>query len=69
MKPTERGSGRRFGARAAPFRIGVSFQGKSGLILFDQMRAVDKARLVQRLGSLDGDTLEQTLTVLRELFA
>jgi pemK family protein len=57
------------GARAAPFRIGVSFQGKSGLILLDQMRAVDKARLVQRLGSLDGDTLEQTLAVLRELFA
>ncbi|WP_233568275.1 type II toxin-antitoxin system PemK/MazF family toxin [Neisseria chenwenguii] len=57
------------GARPAPFRIEVSFQGKNGLILTDQMRVVAKNRLVQRLGSLDNDTLTQTLAVLRELFA
>ncbi|ASK26551.1 growth inhibitor PemK [Neisseria chenwenguii] len=57
------------GARPAPFRIEVSFQGKNGLILTDQMRVIAKNRLVQRLGSLDNDTLTQTLAVLRELFA
>ncbi|MDQ6677805.1 MAG: type II toxin-antitoxin system PemK/MazF family toxin [Acidobacteriota bacterium] len=36
-------------SRAAPFRIGIMHGGLKGLILLDQMRAVDKTRLAQKL--------------------
>ena len=39
-------------SRPAPFRIPVSHNGQKGLILLDQVRAVDKIRLVKRLGAL-----------------
>ncbi len=39
------------GSRAAPFRVPVTFQGKAGLMLLDQIRTVDKSRLVKWLGS------------------
>ncbi len=56
------------GARAAPFRIGVTFQGKRGLVLLDQLRTVDKVRLVKRLGVLTAPTLALTLKTLQEVF-
>ncbi|MDB5480638.1 MAG: Transcriptional modulator of MazE/toxin, MazF [Caulobacteraceae bacterium] len=57
------------GSRAAGFRVAVRFQGQDGLILLDQMRALDKARLVRRLGDVPAATLNATLAVLREVFA
>lgn len=57
------------GSRPAPFRIPVDFQGKSGLILPEQMRAVDKVRLVKKVGGLDAQTLTKLLSVLQEMFA
>jgi mRNA interferase MazF len=56
------------GSRPAPFRIPVSFQGVSGLILLDQIRTLDKSRLTRRLGAIENPTLLDTLAVLRELF-
>lgn len=56
-------------SRPAPFRIGLTHAGQRGLILLDQIRAVDKARLVKRLGSVSGKTLGMTLDTLREVFA
>jgi mRNA interferase MazF len=56
------------GSRPAPFRIPVRFEGKDGLILIDQMRTLDKSRLVRRLGVVARPTLSATLAVLRELF-
>ena len=56
------------GSRAAPFRVHVRFQGKDGLVLADQMRALDKKRLLKRLGRVDAATLDAMLTVLREVF-
>ncbi len=56
------------GKRAAPFRVPVRHAGKDGLILLDQIRSLDKKRLVKRLGSLSTDKLETTLTVLRSVF-
>ena len=55
--------------REAPFRIGVSHSGRKGLILLDQVRAVDKTRLVKRLGAVSPKTLAATLTTLQEVFA
>ena len=57
------------GSRPAPFRVPVRFQGKDGLILPDQMRTLDKRRLVKPLGRVEDQTIEEVLRVLRELFA
>jgi mRNA interferase MazF len=57
------------GNRPAPFRISLKFEGKSGLILLDQIRALDKQRLVKRLGQLDARTLRTTLGRLQDVFA
>lgn len=57
------------GSRPAPFRIPIQFQGKTGLILLDQMRTLDKQRLVKRLGTARRTTVEKLLTVAQELFA
>ena len=56
------------GSRPAGFRIAVTFQGKSGLILLDQVRTLDKSRLVKRLGAVHGATLEKTLRTLQAVF-
>lgn len=52
----------------APFRVPVTHGGTKGLILLDQMRTVDKARLVKRAGAVTGTTLTATLTTLQEVF-
>ena len=57
------------GSRPAPFRIAVRHAGKNGLILLDQLRAVDKARLVKRSGAIGLATLRATLEALAEVFA
>lgn len=56
-------------SRSAPFRIGVAHGGKEGLILLDQMRAVDKVRSLKKLGALSPRTLTATLSTLQEVFA
>lgn len=56
------------GSRPAPYRIAVRFEGKAGLILLDQLRTLDKTRLIRRLGAVGKPTLAATLAVLRELF-
>jgi len=52
----------------APFRIGVTHGGQKGLILLDQVRAVEKIRLTQKLGVVSAKTLTSTLTTLQEVF-
>jgi mRNA interferase MazF len=56
------------GSHPAPFRIAVRHAGKNGLILLDQIRTIDKSRLVKRAGSLTASTLSATLATLREVF-
>ncbi len=54
---------------AAPFRVPVTHAGKKGLVLVDQLRTVDKVRLVKRLGGLSPKTMAATLSTLQEVFA
>ena len=56
------------GGRAAPYRIPVTFRGRAGLILLDQLRALDRMRMIRRIGTVTGDTLRSTLAALREMF-
>jgi len=57
------------GSLPAGFRVGLTFQGKSGLIVLDQIRTLDRARLVKRLGALRPATLALTLHTLQAMFA
>ncbi len=57
------------GNKPAPFRVPVSFQDKTGLILLDQVRTLDKIRLVKKLGAVSEKTLLATLDTLQEIFA
>lgn len=52
-----------------PFRIECTFQGKKGLILLDQTRAVDKSRLVKKLGVIDKNTQMNICNCLQEMYA
>ncbi|MGI8840874.1 MAG: type II toxin-antitoxin system PemK/MazF family toxin [Caulobacteraceae bacterium] len=52
----------------APYRIAVAFAGKTGLILLDQMRALDKTRLVRREGAITAAVLARALAMLRAMF-
>ncbi len=55
--------------RSAVFRVPIAHDGKKGLILLDQIRAVDKARLVKKVGKANPKTLIASLGVLQEAFA
>lgn len=57
------------GSRPAPFRVTIRFQGKSGLILLDQVRTLDQTRLVRRLGAASSATLATALQTLQDVFA
>ena len=52
-----------------PTRVNCKFSGKRGQIVLDQIRTVDKSRLVRRLGKIDKQTQSEVLSVLSEMFA
>ena len=49
--------------------VPIRFKGKSGQVVLDQIRTVDKSRLVKRVGTITDVTRAQVLTLLAELFA
>ncbi|HYE75542.1 MAG TPA: type II toxin-antitoxin system PemK/MazF family toxin [Blastocatellia bacterium] len=55
--------------RAYPTRVACKFQGKQGQIVLDQIRTVDKTRLVKKAGRIDAKTQTEVLKVLEEMFA
>ena len=55
--------------RPYPSRVPCRFEGKDGQVVLDQVRTVDKARLVKRLGRLNSRTQEAILAILAEMFA
>lgn len=56
-------------AREYPTRVKCTFHDQKGEIVLDQIRTIDKSRLVKKLGTLDHDTSIQVLDTLQELFA
>ena len=52
-----------------PTRISVRFQGKDGQIVLDQLRTVDKTRLVKRLGKISAPTQKAVTALLVEMFS
>jgi mRNA interferase MazF len=55
--------------RTYPTRVTCQFQGKDGQIVLDQIRTVDKTRLVKKLGQISQETQRAVLDTLAELFA
>ena len=55
--------------RAYPTRVPVRFQQKTSQIVLDQIRTVDKIRLVKRLGTVNKPTANKVLAVLGQLCA
>jgi mRNA interferase MazF len=55
--------------RPAPFRVGLTHAGEKGLILLDQVRAVDKVWLAKKVGAVPPKTLTLVLSTLQEVFA
>jgi mRNA interferase MazF len=53
----------------APYRVPTRLGGRSGAILLDQMRAIDKSRMVKRVGVLSPAALASVLAILAELFS
>ena len=51
-----------------PTRVPCRFKGKAGQLVLDQVRTVDRIRLVRRLDRIDGRTGTAVLAVLREMF-
>ena len=57
------------GSKPSPFRIPVQHAGKEGLILLDQIRTVDKSRLMSNFGQVSPVTLKNTMLTLQDVFA
>jgi len=55
--------------RSYPTRVSCKFQGKDGQVVLDQIRTVDKTRLVKKLGTINVATQKDVLAVLAEMFA
>ncbi len=56
------------GGHPYPFRVPCRFGGKAGYVVIDQIRTVDRERLVRRLGKLSPSTLGRVLAILQEMF-
>ena len=57
------------GGHPYPFRITCRFRGRQGYIVLDQLRTVDRVRLIRRLGQISPAAIKATLTTLQEMFA
>lgn len=55
--------------RSTGFRVPITHDGKKGLILLDQIRSVDKVRLVKKIGKSNPKSLSASLAVLQEAFS
>jgi len=50
-----------------PSRVNVQFGGKTGWIVLDQLRTVDKKRLSKHLGSIDHTTINAVKSIIKEM--
>ncbi|MEO5939111.1 MAG: type II toxin-antitoxin system PemK/MazF family toxin [Sphingomonas sp.] len=57
------------GSHPAPFRVPLIFRRRPGLILLDQIRTVDRQRMIKKLGTIDDAVLAAVLATLTGMFA
>ncbi len=51
-----------------PTRVPIEFQGKKGQIILDQIRTIDKSRLIKKIGRVKKGTYEKVSSTLQEMF-
>ena len=56
-------------SKSYPTRIPINFAKKEGYVILDQIRTIDKSRLVEFLGTIDKKSAVEILKVLQEMFA
>jgi mRNA interferase MazF len=54
-------------SHAYPTRVPIKFKGKEGWVVLDQVRAVDKRRLIKKLGRIDEETINTIKSIIREM--
>lgn len=54
-------------SHAYPTRVPLRFKGKDGWVVLDQIRTVDKARLIKKLGRLQQETVQTVKAVIQEM--
>ena len=52
-----------------PTRVSCTFQKKKGQIVLDQLRTIDKSRLIKKLGTIDSKDQLEVISILQRLFA
>jgi mRNA interferase MazF len=52
-----------------PTRVTTTFDGKKGQVVLDQIRTIDKQRLIKKLGAISPADSENVLNTLQEMFA
>ncbi|RPH86601.1 MAG: type II toxin-antitoxin system PemK/MazF family toxin [Desulfobacteraceae bacterium] len=57
------------GGKAYPSRVVCVFRGQKGQIVLDQIRTLDKSRLIKRLGTLDPQIQVEVISTLQKMFA
>ena len=57
------------GSWPARYRIEATLNGQTGRFLLEQIRAIDKSRLLRKVGTVERETLTSTLNALRAMFA
>ncbi len=55
--------------KSYPTRIPITFDGKEGSIVLDQIRTIDKSRIIRKLGTVDTKTISLVLEVLEKMFS
>lgn len=50
------------------FRPKINFKNKEGLVLLDQIRAIDKSLIIKKIGTIDNSTSEEIINTLQEMF-
>jgi len=55
--------------RPYPTRVTCHFAGSEGQVVLDQLRTVDRSRLIKRLGRIEDETMAVVLATLGEMFA
>ncbi len=50
-----------------PTRVPIKFRGKEGWVLLDQIRTIDKRRLIKKLGKIEHNTITQIKSVIKEI--
>ena len=56
-------------AKEYPTRVTFTFRKKQGQIVLDQIKTIDKSRLIRKLGSIDSKTQIEVISTLQRLFA